>query len=588
MKSEQPIADPPLWRHRRGGPSVSRLLLAGLLAFFGAVLGALAVLSDGVFMDDDLTHYLFARWAWSDPLYFLDIWGRPGFTVPYALVAWIGDVSAGFTASRLLTVAIALGTAWLTADLARRLGDRRAWLAALMLLCIPHYFELSSTTLTETVCAFYIVLGVWGLRVGRVGLAAVAFGLVPLTRHEGILVPAIFGLWLLGRWDWRAMLLCAAPFLLWNLLCALFSWQTPIGTYLRSNPQAGYYGSGGPLYYVLMAAQLLTPAGLGMLACGLLVLTGHSLFRRPRSAVGWLQLSRRQMSVLLTAGISVGIIVLNTLLYMFNFAASGGYMRFLVPAAPLMAVCLSAGLQAWLGHLRGLPTGEEAVRRSPRAEGRVPLRTMGICFLAVLGLVGIEMVNQGLQHPDLVAGQLRQYSLVLLATLAAVAGACWSAGRGGRRAAGTVVVGTLVSLLASVSLVVRPWALAAEQLVVREALEQLESDGHSSGAGILGHTPWVAYFTNQTLGMRDLQASRAWQNSGPGTLLFVDGNHTKRELGIPQSEPIETGLGRLIRGHDRLILVKPTDSRWFEQPYLRVYRRGEEALAPPTAGPPGR
>ena len=42
----------------------------------------LGLLSDGAYHDDDLTHFLMARWVRWYPGYLLHIWGRPGLTVP--------------------------------------------------------------------------------------------------------------------------------------------------------------------------------------------------------------------------------------------------------------------------------------------------------------------------------------------------------------------------------------------------------------------------------------------------------------------------------------------------------------------------
>ena len=65
------------------------LLCIGLGFVVSAVL---ALLSDGAYQDDALTHYLYARWAWHHPAYLVDEWGRPGLTsllLPTAGLGWL-------------------------------------------------------------------------------------------------------------------------------------------------------------------------------------------------------------------------------------------------------------------------------------------------------------------------------------------------------------------------------------------------------------------------------------------------------------------------------------------------------------------
>jgi hypothetical protein len=55
---------------------------------------------------------------------------------------------------------------------------------------------------------------------------------------------------------------------------------------------------------------------------------------------------------LLVIGGALGLVAIQTLLYMFNRFASGGYSFFLVPAAPWMAVCACFGMTPWIALAR--------------------------------------------------------------------------------------------------------------------------------------------------------------------------------------------------------------------------------------------
>ena len=63
------------------------LLLTGIGLALSVVM---ALLSDGVYHADDLRHLQFARWTRQHPQFLLSDWGRPGFTVLYALPAQLG------------------------------------------------------------------------------------------------------------------------------------------------------------------------------------------------------------------------------------------------------------------------------------------------------------------------------------------------------------------------------------------------------------------------------------------------------------------------------------------------------------------
>ncbi len=54
-----------------------RTLIAALLIGLTALSLLYGVLSESFVEGDDITHYLYARYAPAHPRYFLDVWGRP-------------------------------------------------------------------------------------------------------------------------------------------------------------------------------------------------------------------------------------------------------------------------------------------------------------------------------------------------------------------------------------------------------------------------------------------------------------------------------------------------------------------------------
>ncbi|MFH1849548.1 MAG: hypothetical protein ABH879_05155 [archaeon] len=86
-------------------------------------------------IDDEYTHYFYARYSWDESWYLFDFWGRPGYTIiasPFA--------QFGFVGIRLLNSILALLTAILTYRIAVRLKIKRPVLAGVFCSFIPPLF----------------------------------------------------------------------------------------------------------------------------------------------------------------------------------------------------------------------------------------------------------------------------------------------------------------------------------------------------------------------------------------------------------------------------------------------------------------
>lgn len=287
-----------------------------------------AVLSDGVYHEDDLVHLQMAEWALRDPRYLLDQWGRPGFTLLYVLPAQFG-----WLAARIFTGVLVAATGWLTFRLAQGLGLPSAWTAPLLLWLQPLYFTLSYTTLTETAAALYLTGAMVAWQRGAPALSAGLISLLALTRHEAMVLLAV---WAVLLWLRRApaiawLSLVAAP-VLHNVLAFVFLHRAPLLSFLDPKP-TNAYGSGHWFTMVRLAQDAFSPVLLLLAAAGTLALM------RRRDGRGWWTLG-------------VGWIVLQTVLFKFGLFASGGYARFLVVVSPVVALAAAFGLNRLLRLLR--------------------------------------------------------------------------------------------------------------------------------------------------------------------------------------------------------------------------------------------
>ena len=131
---------------------MSSRLYRWLALFFLIGLSLVFLYPDGDQQDAGY-HFLFARWAWSEPAYFISVWSRPLFTLLYSLPAQVG-----YPATKIFTLLISLATAWQTFCIARDLGIARAELAVPLLLLQPAFFLLFPSTLTEPLFALLFVV----------------------------------------------------------------------------------------------------------------------------------------------------------------------------------------------------------------------------------------------------------------------------------------------------------------------------------------------------------------------------------------------------------------------------------------------
>ena len=184
--------------HHQGNPARSSGAVIATVAAVFLLTAVLGLCSDGVYHDDDLTHFMMARWARWCPEYLLHLWGRPGLTVPLAGVSWIGDAATAWHLARLLSAVVTALTALLAARLAMRLGIKPAWLVVLMCGLQPLNLVLGATTLTENFTAFYLVAAVLLLAKGRPTIASAVFSIALLTRHEAAVFLPVWYLALLA------------------------------------------------------------------------------------------------------------------------------------------------------------------------------------------------------------------------------------------------------------------------------------------------------------------------------------------------------------------------------------------------------
>ncbi len=300
------------------------------IAVFALVGIALVLLYHDAEQQDSGYHYLFARWAWQHPTYFVGVWARPLFTFLYSIPAQFG-----YPAAKFFTVLISLATGWQTFRLAQKLNFERTELSVPFLFLQPSFFALISVVLTETLFALLFVIGLRFHISGKIRTGILIASLLILVRPEGFFVAVLWGLWVLfdrrdRRSRWRRMpeisILSSGMILWWLAAYSITGDALWIVHDWPSEWQADGKANGtGPIWWyfallpLIVGPLLIVPFIYGL--AGLL----------------------RQREFIYGTSSFLVLFILHSLMYMEGWFGSAGYPRYLVCISPAIAIITLAG-----------------------------------------------------------------------------------------------------------------------------------------------------------------------------------------------------------------------------------------------------
>jgi hypothetical protein len=304
----------------------------GVLLLLMASLGVtLIFLFPGFPEQDSGYHFVMARTAWHQPIYFVDVWARPLYTLAFS-----GPALLDFRAARFFALAISLLVAWQTWKLALDLRLELPWLILPLLLAQPTFFELFTDLLTEPLFALVFVAALRLHLRGRIKMGMLAASLLPLARPEGAFLCLLWSGWIFyarrqtdcraGRWSDAASLpILATGMILWwvaafaitgDPLFILHNWPT--------HWQQGIYGHGSILSYSSRVWEFAGPLLTVFLLIGLLRLLW--LKKYPSIASAWLL-----------------FFLLHSVFRAYGLFGEAGYPRYMVSLAPATAIITLEG-----------------------------------------------------------------------------------------------------------------------------------------------------------------------------------------------------------------------------------------------------
>lgn len=478
--------------------SQHRPILLAILPFL-ALTVVFGLLSNGVHHDDDLTHYLMARWSAWYPSYLLHIWGRPGLTVPLAAVSWIGDRETGWHAARLLSALVTAASALIAAQVARRLEIRPAWWVVVAFYLQPLAALLGVTTLTENFAALYLIAAVAILYAGRPIVASAVFSLILVTRHEAAVLAPLWWIALFTKpttWPRRA---AAVALSLWapivhNLLFFAVFQEWPLRIFFQANGSTQYTAT-TPWAYLPDALFAVTPAIAGLALIGV-----AAMLRRRR---------------FLIPAVAIVFFLTQVVIKWLGVYASGGYGRFMVVMAPFIAILAVAGVN-------DLQSRQREQRR---------MTGPALLFAAVwlVGWIAFEAErlerHQNWSEPAL--GLLRGAVAAILVLLIAHQAMVRSGrGRWATRAFAIILLATSVIQSA---FIVHPLRLRPQVELVQRTVAWLEQRGLVDSP-FFATNPWFAYFLDLAENPRAHKDATLLASMPVGTIFVWDSTYSQSDF----------------------------------------------------------
>jgi len=453
---------------------------------FVAAAIVIALLSSGAYNDDDLDHFFMAASAFRHPEFFVDYWGRAGFTALYSLPAQLG-----WNGARFFTVVLTLITGVVTWRTAVRLGAGHPAAWGALALWQPMVLLLSFSVLTEPLAALLVAVILNRHAADRPLEVALAAGLLPTVRVELGIVTLLVAGWVVLHHPkrWRLLLLLPIPFLVWAAIGGAVH-HDPLWLLNEIRTKGRPLETAGPMHYFRNLIVVTGSIGLLGLARGFWNLATGGAPRVRFAGLVWLG----------------GFTVLTLLTWdALKFGSSVGFLRHLIVLAPAGALVMGAGF-------------ERALASNDRLRDRWTATTL---ILGVVVLVALGLSHRLVSDMFVVPGRDWRRFLALLPA-AGLLLACLALRRYPRWAmAGLALFAAIGSLV-----VTRPIALSLEQEVVRRSVASLRSRGALARPLYVSH-PWFYHFAHRDRWDRKTTGytTRAELAAAPAGAIAVWENH---------------------------------------------------------------
>ncbi|MDA0194502.1 MAG: hypothetical protein O2887_05665 [Bacteroidetes bacterium] len=241
-----------------------RTIIAGYVIFCTAILWIFDGTGD---TGDSITHYLYAKYAFKYPEFFLHHWAKPIFMLlaaPFAQFDFIGI--------KIFNISMFLASSVLVYKLSKELRLNNAPLATLFCLISPLSILLVFSGLTEYTFNTLLILSIYLITIKRLSLSLLIVSFLPFVRPEGVLIIGVFGLFLILRKNYLHVFLLTIGHIVYSVAGA--SLHNDLFWVFTQNPNATLeimYGAGSFLYFFVIEYHILGPIIYSLVFIGLFI-----------------------------------------------------------------------------------------------------------------------------------------------------------------------------------------------------------------------------------------------------------------------------------------------------------------------------
>jgi len=215
---------------------------------------------------DSIMHFLYARYAYVHPEFFLNHWAKPIFVLLGAPFAQFG-----FIGIKIFNSILAVLTAYFTYLTCIKLNIRNPLVSILIIFFSPLFSFMIFSGVTHYLFAFVLILSIFLTMHKKIFAAVLIVSFLPFIRSEGLLIIGTFALYLLVIKKFKYLPLLLAGHLVYGLV-GYFHYGTVLWVFTEI-PYANLespYGTGGlfdffhrlnyvvekPIYILLIAGVL--------------------------------------------------------------------------------------------------------------------------------------------------------------------------------------------------------------------------------------------------------------------------------------------------------------------------------------------
>ena len=277
--------------------------------------------SEGAINQDEIAHLLIAKNAWYHPSFLLDEWGRFVNTLFYFVPSFFG-----LTGARIFSIVLTFLTIIFTTQIAKYFEIKYYFLIPLFLWFQPFLGAYAFSTLTEVPFSFILVSTILLTLKNKHTGAAFLIGLLPLIRHEAILLTGLWCIYYLYLKKIKNIVYALMPLLVYILLYYVVNHEFVYKIFFEPKPTS-FYGRGEWSHFF---KNLPDWAGSTILFL---------------SVLGLIEVRKYGMKTLIFLSGYLLYYLAHIIIWKFGLYSSGGYYIVLIPLAPAFAILSSLGVK---------------------------------------------------------------------------------------------------------------------------------------------------------------------------------------------------------------------------------------------------